>query len=138
MPSNTLVSGSHYTLRNSKSTLTPSPVDNSSILNVAKASSAIPLKCQLLDANGPVTNLSSVNLSTASLTCSQTGNPDDIEVYAAGSSGLQNLGGGYYQFNWKSPTNYANSCKTLTLDLGKGKEANGNPITHKALFQFKK
>jgi len=115
-----------------------SPVDNPGVLNVAKAGSAIPLKWQLLDANGPVTNLSSVNLSVATLACAGLGTTDDLKVYASGSSGLQNLGGGYYQFNWKSQSSYSNSCKTLTLDLGEGKDANGDPITHKALFQFKK
>jgi hypothetical protein len=109
-----------------------SPVDNNNVLNVAKAGSAIPLKWRLLDANdAPVTNLSSVNVTVASLLCSAGTSADLLEEYAAGSSGLQNLGDGYYQFNWKTPTNYANSCKTLQLNLGEG-----SPRT--ALFQFKK
>jgi hypothetical protein len=33
---------------------------------------------------------------------------------------LQNLGDGYYQWNWKSPSSYAKSCKTVTVDLGAG------------------
>jgi hypothetical protein len=56
---------------------------------------------------------------------------DLIEEYASGGSGLQNLGDGYYQWNWKMPSNYANSCKTMKLDLGEG-------LFHTALFQFKK
>jgi hypothetical protein len=48
----------------------------------------------------------------------------------AGSSDLQNLGNGYYQLNWKSPTSYASSCKTLQLNIG--------GATHNALFQFTK
>ena len=59
--------------------------------------------------------------------------PDLIEEYATGNSGLQNLGNGYYQWNWKSPTTYVNSCKTLKLDLGEG-----SGYEHTALFQFKK
>jgi hypothetical protein len=51
------------------------------------------------------------------------------EEFAAGGSGLQNLGGGYYQLNWKTPKSYAGSCKTLKLELGVGQE-------HIALFQF--
>jgi hypothetical protein len=35
-------------------------------------------------------------------------------------SGLQNLGDGYYQLNWKTPASYAKSCRTLQLDLGEG------------------
>jgi hypothetical protein len=38
---------------------------------------------------------------------------------------------GYYQWNWKTPTSYANSCKTLKLGVGDGSE-------YMALFQFKK
>jgi hypothetical protein len=108
------------------------PVDNPNVLNNAKAGQAIPLKWRLLDANNnPVTSLSSVKVTVTSLNCTLATTPDALEEYAAGSSGLQNLGNGYYQFNWKSPTTYANSCKTLNLDLGEG-----SPRT--ALFKFTK
>ena len=56
---------------------------------------------------------------------------DQIEECSSGASDLQNLGDGTYQLNWKTPTSYANSCKTLKLDLGDG-------FFHTALFQFKK
>jgi hypothetical protein len=106
------------------------PVDNNNVLNTVKAGQAIPLKWQLLDANNvPVTNLSSVKVTAVSLACPLGATADLIEEVAAGASGLQNLGGGYYQFNWKTPTNYAKSCKTMQLDLGEGQ-----PRT--ALFQF--
>jgi hypothetical protein len=109
-----------------------SPVDNNNVLNAAKAGQAIPLKWRLLDANNnPVTSLSSVKVTVTSLSCTLGTTSDAVEEYAAGASGLQNLGNGYYQFNWKSPTNYANSCKTLNLDLG-----DGSPRT--ALFKFTK
>jgi hypothetical protein len=109
-----------------------SPVDNNGMLNVAKAGQAIPLKWRLLDANDvPVTNLSSVTVTVVSLSCTASTTIDEVEEYAAGSSGLQNLGDGYYQFNWKTPTNYANSCKTMNLNLGEGSNRT-------ALFQFKK
>jgi hypothetical protein len=109
-----------------------SPVDNNGVLNAAKAGQAIPLKWRLLDASSnPVTNLASVKVTATSLACSLGTTTDALEEYAAGSSGLQNLGNGYYQFNWKSPTNYANSCKTLNLDLGEGSP-------HTALFKFTK
>lgn len=107
------------------------PVDNNNVLNSAKAGQAIPLKWQLLDANNiPITNLSSVKVTATSLSCSLGTTTDQLEEYAAGSSGLQNLGGGYYQFNWKSPTTYASSCKTLNVDMGEG--------PHTALFKFTK
>ena len=111
-----------------------SPVDNNNVLNTAKAGQAIPLKWRLTDASGnPVTNLSSVKVTATSLNCALGTTTDLLEEYAAGSSGLQNLGDGYYQFNWKSPTTYATSCKTLNVDMGEGAA-----VTHTALFKFTK
>ena len=52
--------------------------------------------------------------------CSPGSTADALEEYASGDSGLQNLGNGFYQFNWKTPKTYANSCKTLKLNLGEG------------------
>ena len=108
------------------------PVDNLPAINIAKAGQAIPLKWRLTDANGnPVTNLTSVKVTVAGLACATGTSTDLLEEYAAGASGLQNLGDGYYQFNWKTPTTYASSCKTMYLNLGDG-------VLHTALFQFKK
>jgi hypothetical protein len=42
---------------------------------------------------------------------------------------LQNLGDGFYQYNWKTPKSYKNSCKLLTLDIGDG-------VPHTAQFFF--
>ena len=42
----------------------------------------------------------------------------------------QNLGNGYYPFNWKTSKSYAGSCKTLLLNLGDG-------TSRTAAFQFK-
>jgi hypothetical protein len=107
-----------------------SPVDNPNVLNRAKAGQAIPFKWRLLDANDqPVTSLSGVGATVESLSCALGTTADAVEEYATGSSGLQNLGNGYYQWNWKTPTSYANSCKTFRLDLGED-----SPRT--ALFQF--
>jgi hypothetical protein len=114
-----------------------SPVDNNNVLNSAKAGQAIPLKWRLTNASGnPVTNLLStdVKVSVVNYNCGLSVTTDLLEEYAAGSSGLQNLGNGYYQFNWKTPTNYANSCKTMTLDLGEGTLT----TPHTALFKFTK
>jgi len=33
------------------------------------------------------------------------------EEYAAGASGLQNLGGGNYQINWKTDKAYTGQCR---------------------------
>jgi hypothetical protein len=110
-----------------------SPVDNSGVLNVAKAGQAVPLKWRLVDANNsPVTNLTSVKVTVTDNACSLGATQDQLEEYASGSSGLQNLGDGYYQLNWKTPTTYAKSCKTMKLDLGEGSN------NRTALFQFTK
>jgi hypothetical protein len=107
------------------------PVANAPLLNAVKAGGTIPLKWRLVDAHGaPVTSLGTAMVKVTSLACSAGIMQDELEEYAAGASGLQNLGDGYYQFNWKAPKNYASSCKTVHLDLGEGH-------THQALFQFK-
>ena len=109
------------------------PVDPNPAMNGANSGQAIPLKWTLKDFNGnPVTTLANVNVTAYSLSCSQGITADQIEEYAAGASGLINKGDGSYQFNWKTPTSYAKSCKTLKLDLG-----DGSPVKV-ALFEFKK
>ena len=107
------------------------PVDGGGVLNAAKAGQAIPLKWRVLDANGaPVTSLTSATITAQNLACTAGTPVDDMEELAAGASDLKNLGNGNYQLNWKSPTSYANSCKTLKLDIGDG-------VTHNALFKLK-
>jgi hypothetical protein len=104
-------------------------------LNVAKAGRTIPLKWRLVDVDGVGVDTllaSNVKVRTTLLSCYLPGTfPDLVEEAAAGSSGLQNLGDGYYQFNWKTTTGLANSCRTLTLTLG---DAGGDPRI--ALFEF--
>jgi hypothetical protein len=91
------------------------------VLNVAKAGQAIPLKWRLTDATGaPVTGLTSAQNTVVGSTGTAGATTDQIEETAAGASGLQNLGDGKYQLNWKSPTSYAGSCKRPRLDLGEG------------------
>lgn len=108
------------------------PIENDGILNLVRAGQAIPLKWRIVDANGvPVTDLASVVVSVERLTCPIGTTGDELTETAAGGSGLQNLGDGYYQFNWLSLRSYGNSCKTLRLDLGEG-------IVRTALFQFNK
>jgi hypothetical protein len=108
------------------------PVDNNGVLNVANSGQAIPLKWELRDYLGnPVTSLSSVKVTVESLSCGLSVTADALEEYAAGASGLQNHGDGSYQFNWKTPSGYGKSCKTMKLDLGEG-------TARTALFQFRK
>jgi hypothetical protein len=108
------------------------PVDDPDVLNVGKAGQAVPLRWRLVHADGtPVTDLAGASVRVSSLPCSDGITGDLVEEVAAGSSGLLNLGEGYYQLNWKSPKAYAQSCKTLHLDLGEG-------VEREALFRFTK
>jgi hypothetical protein len=108
------------------------PVDTLPTINRTKAGQAIPLKWRLLTSDGaPVTNPSSAKLAVVALACSASAPVDDIEQVVADGSGLQNLGNGYYQLNWKTEKAYAGTCKTLRLDLSEG-------ITHDASFNFTK
>jgi hypothetical protein len=110
------------------------PIDKPNTMNVSKAGQAIPLKWRLTDYFGdPVTSLSSVQATVTGISCALGTSTDLVEEVAAGSSGLQNLGDGYYQFNWKTPTSYAGTCKQLNLNLGEGVVR-----TNLALINFKK
>ena len=107
------------------------PVD-SGALNVANSGQAIPLKFRVTDGVGaPVTDVTSIGITATSLACDLDLTADQIEEYSAGAVGLQNLGDGYYQYNWKTPKSYAKSCKTLTIDFG-------NDVEISAAFRFAK
>ena len=110
------------------------PVDNPPEINTINSGQATPLIWRITDVNGdPVTDLGSVKVTVETLPCS-LGETDNLpEESAAGASGLQNMGDGYYQFNWKVPKSYTNSCKTSMLDLGEGPG-----MERTALFQIVK
>lgn len=113
------------------------PVDRPNTMNVSKAGQAIPLKWTLKNANGaPVTDLATVTVRAVSIGCALGSTTDLVEEYASGSSGLQNFGDGRYQFNWKTPTTYAGSCKSIELVFAAG----GVSYTEgpHALFSFRK
>ncbi len=67
-----------------------------------------------------MTSLVTVGAIVGSMACGGTTATDLVEEYVAGSSGLINQGNGYYQFNWKTPTTYANTCRTFALNLEDG------------------
>jgi hypothetical protein len=110
-----------------------SPVDNVPTVNVAKAGQAIPLKWRITDTNGVGISSGSsvVSIESNTVSCGNfTGDPSsDIETYT-GSSGLQYLGDGNWQYNWKTPKTYAGQCRMLNLTLNDGS-------THSANFKFK-
>jgi hypothetical protein len=73
-----------------------------------------------------------VSLTSSNLNCGTfAGEPESsIETYA-GSSGLQYLGDGNWQYNWKTPKSYTDSCRTMVLNLKDGSKYTAN-------FKFKK
>ncbi len=112
------------------------PVDRPNTMNVSKVGQAIPLKWRLTDAAGNgIPGVTGVTVQAYDLSCSLGSTTDVVEEYA-GNSGLQDLGDGYYQFNWKTPNSYLNSCKKIALTFGTG----GLGYTEKpsAYFTFKK
>jgi hypothetical protein len=108
------------------------PVAGGGVVNIVKAGQTIPLIWRLVDAGGePVTDLTAVALRTIDLQCESTHGGDPVGETSAGKSGLQNLGDGYYQYNWKTPKSYAGSCKKLELAFAEGN-------AHSALLRFTK
>ena len=95
-----------------------SPIDRFPIVNVANAGRTIPVKWRIADADGVgVADPSSfVSATSASTPCDGSGGSDVIESYATGS-GLQYLGDGVWQFDWKTPKAYTGECRTLSLNL---------------------
>jgi Tol biopolymer transport system component len=107
-----------------------SPIDNQPVVNTAKAGQAIPIKWRLTDyAGNPVADTASfLSITSGSSSCSGSDPADAIETYS-GSSGLQYLGDGNWQFNWKTPKSYAGMCRVMHLNLADG-------VSRTASFQF--
>jgi len=111
------------------------PVDNPPTINRANAGKAIAVKWRITDSSGVGISdpASFVSLTSGSLACSSIDPQDDIETYT-GNSGLQYLGNGNWQFNWKTPKTYAGSCRVISLNLSDG---SGTSLGRTATFQFK-
>lgn len=107
------------------------PINNLPTVNTAKAGQAVPVKWTITDFYGVgVSDPSSFEAVTSSSGACAVGAPfDAVETYT-GNSGLQYLGGGSWQFNWKTPKSYAGLCRTLHLTLADGGD-------HTAAFSFK-
>jgi len=73
-------------------------VDSLPTLNTANAGQAIHLKFRITDVYGnPVTDLANVTVTAQNFSCPLGMTRDQVDEYAAGSSGLLNQGDGYYQ-----------------------------------------
>jgi hypothetical protein len=112
------------------------PVDRPNTMNISKVGQAIPLKWRLTDAAGRGVTGVGATIQAYDISCALGSTTDVVEEYA-GNSGLQDLGDGYYQYNWKTPSSYLNSCKKIALTFAAG----GIGYTTKeplAYFTFKK
>ena len=111
-----------------------SPIENSPVVNKATAGQAIPVKWRITDKKGlPIADPKSfVNITSYSVNCATfSGDPtNEVQESAAGSSGLQYLGDGWWQFNWKTPKTYKGQCRTMKLTLDDKSE-------HTVSFSFK-
>ncbi len=109
------------------------PVDKLPIVNSAKAGQAIPTKWRLTDLNGTGVSDPSSFVGLTSVPCSVSGSEpvDEMTEYAAGSSGLQYLGNGNWQYNWKTPKEFALQCRIARVTLLDGS-------VHEFKVQFKK
>jgi len=118
------------------------PVDNNSVFNTSKAGQTIPVKWQITDSTGvSISDPSSfVSLTSFATDCtnpssgSSSGSNDIIEVVTPGNSGLEYLGDGNWQLNWKTSRNYSEpgqECRRMVLKLKDGS-------IHAANFKFTK
>jgi hypothetical protein len=107
------------------------PIDMT-VLNKAKAGSAIPVKFSLTGNQG--LNIFATGYpSSVNVICGNTANADVIEetVTSGGSSLSYDATADQYVYVWKTTSSWANSCRTLTVKL-----ADGTP--HQANFWFVK
>jgi hypothetical protein len=111
-----------------------SPIENLPVVNQAKAGQAIPVKWRITDKNGlPISDPASfINITSYRVDCASfEGDPtNSVEEVAAGNSGLQYLGDGWWQFNWKTSKTYKGQCRVMKLTLDDKSE-------HTASFSFK-
>jgi hypothetical protein len=114
------------------------PVEPPSVAtNDAKAGQTIPLKFYAQGASGPITDLAGANVTITGVACADvTTAADPVEEYSTGADvTLENLGGGYYQYNWRTSKAYAGTCKAVTLFLPDPYSTPTNPT---ATFNFRK
>jgi hypothetical protein len=101
-----------------------SPVDNLPVINSAKAGSAIPTKWRLTDAagNGISDAASFTSFTSYTVACGawSTAITDPVPEDYSGNSGLQYLGNGNWQWNWKTPKDYVNQCRVARVTLNDG------------------
>ena len=110
------------------------PVDPVPTLNQIEPGRVVPLRFRVTTSQGtPVTDVTGVDLTVRKARCGSLGatGTDPVERYARQRKGLQNLGGGRYQYNWKTAGD-AKGCRVVSLGLPS--EYNASALS--AHFQF--
>jgi len=112
------------------------PVDNPPTVNTVNSGQTIPQKWQLFNSltGAPISDPTSfVSLTSYQVLCgSWSGDVSSaVEELAPGSSGLQYLGNGSWQWNWQTSKAWAKTCRISVLKLKDGSE-------HTAKFNFVK
>jgi hypothetical protein len=98
------------------------------VWNTSKAGQAIPTKWALTLNGTPVSDPHSfVELMSYPVSCSTgTGNIETaIEEFAPGNTGLQYLGNGNWQFNWKTSSTYKGTCRVMFVRFSDGTSSAG-------------
>ena len=88
--------------------------------NSVKAGQAVPVKWRLTDANGvAIDNPASIRVLASPLSTAPTSlaTVNAVPEIAASTGGLQYKGDGNWQFNWKTPKDYANTCRVLVVQF---------------------
>jgi hypothetical protein len=105
-----------------------SPISNT-VLNQANAGRTIPVKFSLSGNKG--LNIFAVGSPfSRQITCDGGALNDVQEVETTGNSSLSYGGDDKYQFNWKTESSWAGTCRELVVKLNDGSE-------HTARFKFK-
>ena len=112
------------------------PVEPPSVAtNNAKAGQTIPLKFYAATVGGPIVDLGAATLTITGVACNDvTTAAQAVDEYSADTGvALMNLGGGYYQYNWKTNKADAGKCKSVALSLPSTYTTPTNPT---ATFKF--
>lgn len=108
------------------------PLSDTDTIHVVRGGSTVPLKWRATDyAGNPVDDSQHfAGVSSGNIACDHAAVVESVDESSAGESGLQYLGDGYWQFNWKTSKSYRNTCRTLYLELADGS-------LREAVFRFR-
>jgi len=97
------------------------PSDNG-VVNVVTAGRTVPVRYRLTDTagRGVADPPTLVRLTSRIDAATCAGLPSDADETYVGDVGLQYLGDGNWQFNWKTPRDYAGQCRTKSPEVRDG------------------